>query len=185
MYKKFNEIYHFIDKFKEADLINLNAKVSLIYRNYNDKIDINLIKMIKSFCKKTKRKFYLANEIKLALSLNLDGAYIPSFNKSFRHNSYITKTNFRLIGSAHNYKEILIKQTQNVDLIFISPIYKTKKKEKFLDTYRFSNLKKLTKKKVIALGGINYSNFKKLRFTNCYGIASISSIESYYNGKSN
>ena len=55
MYKKFNEIYHFIDKFKEADLINLNAKVSLIYRNYNDKIDINLIKMIKSFCKKTKR----------------------------------------------------------------------------------------------------------------------------------
>ena len=105
--------------------------------------------------------------------------------KSFRHNSYITKTNFKLIGSAHNLKEILIKQTQNVDLIFISPIYKTKKKKNFLDTYRFINLKKLTKKKVIALGGINYSNFKKLRFTDCYGIASISSIKSYYNGKSN
>ena len=50
---------------------------------------------------------------------------------------------------------------------------------------RFINLKKLTRKKVIALGGINYSNFKKLRFTDCYGIASISSIKSYYNGKSN
>ena len=185
MYKNFNETYHFIDKFKEDDLIKLHNKISLIYRNYEKKININIIKKIKHFCKKADRKFYLANEIKLALSLNLDGAYIPSFNKSVRHNSYITKTNFRLIGSAHNLKEILIKQTQNVDLIFISPIYKTKKKEKFLDTYRFINLKKLTKKKVIALGGINYSNFKKLRLTDCYGIASISSIKSYYNGKSN
>ena len=185
MYKNFNETYHFIDKFKEDDLIKLSNKISLIYRNYEKKININIIKKIKDFCKKTNRKFYLANEIKLALSLNLDGAYIPSFNKDFRHNSYITKTNFKLIGSAHNLKEILIKQTQNVDLIFISPIYKTKKKKNFLDTYRFINLKKLTKKKVIALGGINYSNFKKLRFTDCYGIASISSIKSYYNGKSN
>ena len=122
MYKNFNETYHFIDKFKEDDLIKLHNKISLIYRNYEK---------IKDFCKRTNRKFYLANEIKLAVSLNLDGAYIPSFNKDFRHNSYITKTNFKLIGSAHNLKEILIKQTQNVDLIFISPIYKTKKKKIF------------------------------------------------------
>jgi len=185
MYKNFNETYHFISKFKEDDLIKLNSKISLIYRNYKDKINTNLIKKIKHFCKKTNRKFYIANEIKLALNLNLDGAYIPSFNKSIKHNSYTFKTNFKLIGSAHSLHEILTKQNQNVESIFISPIYKVKKKRAFLGIYRFINLKNLTKKKIIALGGINYSNFKRLKFTNCYGIASISSIKSYYNGKSN
>ena len=34
-------------------------------------------------CKKYKRKFYLANNHKLAWNLNLDGYYIPAFNKSF------------------------------------------------------------------------------------------------------
>jgi thiamine-phosphate pyrophosphorylase len=185
MYKNFNETYHFIDKFKEDDLLKLNPKVSLIYRNYINPIDINLIKKIRLFCKKTNRKFYLADKVKLAFNLNLDGAYIPSFNTSLKHNSYSARTNFRLIGSAHNIKEILIKNRQNVELIFLSPVYKTKNKKTFLGIYRFINLKNLTNKKIIALGGINNSNFKKLKFTNCYGIASISSIKSYYNGKSN
>ena len=88
MYKKFNKTYHFIDKFKESDLIKLNSKISLIYRNYKTKININIIKDIKKFCKKTNRKFYLANDVKLAYQLDLDGAYIPSFNKSLRHNSF-------------------------------------------------------------------------------------------------
>ena len=52
MYKNFNETYHFIDKFKEDDLLKLNPKVSLIYRNYINPIDINLIKKIRLFCKK-------------------------------------------------------------------------------------------------------------------------------------
>ena len=33
-------------------------------------------------CKLQKRKFYLANNLKLAKKLNLDGVYIPSFNKN-------------------------------------------------------------------------------------------------------
>ncbi len=58
-------------------------------------------------------------------------------------------------------------------------------KEKTDDSWneQFKILESKTLIKVIALGGINYSNFKKLRFTDCYGIASISCIKSYYNGK--
>jgi hypothetical protein len=37
MYKNFNETDHFIDKFKEDDLIKLSNKISLIYRNYEKK----------------------------------------------------------------------------------------------------------------------------------------------------
>ena len=177
MYKNFNEIYHFIDEFKETDLINLNAKISLIYRNYDNKIDLNLIKQIHSFCKKTKRKFYLANQIKLAYQLKLDGAYIPSFNKNLNHNYFIKKEKFILLGSAHNQKEIKIKQQQNVKLIFISQIFKIYKKNNYLGINKFLRLKNLSNLKIIALGGINKSNINKLKMLNCYGFASISFIK--------
>ena len=44
-------------------------------------------------------------------------------------------------------------------------------------------LKKITSNKVIALGGINNFNLKRLQLTNCFGIASISFIVGLYNGK--
>jgi thiamine-phosphate pyrophosphorylase len=177
MYKKFNEIYHFIDKFKETDFENLNAKISLIYRNYNNKIDVNLIKRIHSFCKKTKRKFYLANEIKLAYQLKLDGAYIPSFNKSLSHNYFIKNKKFKLLGSGHNQKEIKLKQKQNIKYIFLSPVFEISKNNSCLGINKFLILKNLSNQNIIALGGINKLNIKKLNMLNCYGFASISFIK--------
>jgi len=180
MYKEFNEIYHFIDEFKESDLVKLNSKISLIFRNYDKNTDITLIKKIKNFCKKTRRKFYLANETRLAYKLDLDGVYIPSFNKSINHNNFSKKKKFKIIGSAHNIKEILIKEKQKVDCIFISPLFKIKKKKKYIGICKFLLFKKLTKKKIIALGGINKFNVKQLKLIKCYGFASISFIKTFY-----
>ena len=64
----------------------------------------------KRYCKKKSVKFYLSNDIRLAIKLNLDGAYIPSFNKSFKHLSYSFKKEFKIVGSAHNLREIKIKE---------------------------------------------------------------------------
>ena len=36
-------------------------------------------------------KFFLSNNTKLAINLNLDGAYIPSFNKELNHLSFSIK----------------------------------------------------------------------------------------------
>ena len=47
------------------------------------KIDLNEILKIKKHCSKRNLRFYISNYFKLALKLNLDGAYLPSFNKSF------------------------------------------------------------------------------------------------------
>ena len=67
----------------------------------------------------------ISNNIKLALKLNLDGAYIPSFNTSKKHLSYSFKKKFLFIGSAHNLKEIRTKETQGIDKIVISSIFDT------------------------------------------------------------
>ena len=88
----------------------------------------------------------MANNVKLALKYNLNGAYIPSFNKDLKHLNYKTKPDFSIIGSAHNLKEIRIKESQNVSKIFISSIFKFNKN--YLGFYKFKNLSKNTKKKL-------------------------------------
>ncbi len=90
--------------------------------------------------------------------------------------SNLLKTKFKILGSAHNLKEIKIKELQNVDEIFLSPLFK-EKTNKQLDIYRYFNLRKTTKMKDISLGGINEKNIKKLKLIRPFGFAGISYFE--------
>ena len=91
--------YYFINKF-DTNIINKQDKQTvIIYRNYSSKkLDETLIIKIKKFCKKRSIKFYLSNDVKLAIKLDLDGAYIPSFNKNFNHLNYSYKKKIRNHG---------------------------------------------------------------------------------------
>ena len=172
--------YYFINKFNTNNIDKQDGQTAIIFRNYSSKkISEDVIIKIKNYCKKKSLKFYLSNDIKLAIKLNLDGAYIPAFNKSFMHNSYNLKKNFKLIGSAHNLAEIRIKEKQNVTSIFISSIFNNNKSNKFLDIYKFFNLMSLTKKNVICLGVINKDNVKKIDLLSIGSFGSISMLENY------
>ena len=111
----------------------------------------------------------------MAIKLKLDGAYIPSFNKNLNHLSYKYNKDFILLGSAHNYKEIRVKEIQKTKLIFLSYLFK--KNKNFLGLNKFKILINQTSTKVIALGGINCSNLKKLKLIKCVGYAGISFFE--------
>ena len=168
--------YYFINTL-DTNLINKQDKeTAIIYRNYkNLKNEKELILKIKNICKKKGIKFFIANNIKLAFNLNLDGAYIPSFNKNFSHLNYNFRKNFLLIGSAHNLKEIRIKELQKVQAIFISSLFKRNKN--YLGVNRFKSISKITKKIIIALGGISKENLKKIKLTKCRFFAGISFFE--------
>ena len=119
--------YYFINKFDTNNIDKQDKHTILIFRDYSKKTpDQRLILKIKKYCKKKSIKFYLSNNIKLAIKLNLDGVYIPAFNKSLKHLSYSYKKNFKIVGSAHNIKEIRIKENQNVGKIFLSSLFKKK-----------------------------------------------------------
>jgi thiamine-phosphate pyrophosphorylase len=177
MHKNLPKYYYFIDKFEKDDIKNINKNIAIIYRNYSKKIDIKLIQNIKKKLKKKKIKFFLANNIKLAIKLDLDGVYIPSYNTELKINSFSKRKKFLIIGSAHNLKEIKIKEKQGAQIIFLSPLFKTNKTSKFLGSIKFNMLSKMTDKKLIALGGINQTNIQKLFLLNAYGFASISFLK--------
>ncbi|MDC1126881.1 thiamine phosphate synthase [Candidatus Pelagibacter sp.] len=168
--------YYFINKFDTNNIDKQDKQTTIIYRNYSKKnVDESIILKIKKYCKKKSIDFYLSNNVRLAIKLNLDGAYIPSFNNSLKHLSYSYKKNFKLIGSAHNLKEIKVKENQNVNKIFLSSLFK--KNKNFLGINKFKLLSKLTQKDIVALGGISKENKKKLSLLGKSDFAGISYFE--------
>ena len=168
--------YYFINNFETNNIDKLDKQTVVIYRNYNSKsLNNELILKLKKYCQKKGIKFYLSNNVKLAMRLDLDGAYIPSFNKSTQHLSFSFKKKFSVIGSAHNIKEIKIKEKQRVSKIFISSVLK--KNKNYLGINKFKLISNLTKKKIVALGGISKENIKKLKLLNSSEFAGISYFE--------
>jgi thiamine-phosphate pyrophosphorylase len=168
--------YYFINKFDTNNIDKIDNQTIVIYRNYSSKIyDKDLILKIKKYLKKKSIKFYLSNNIKLAIKLDLDGAYIPSFNQSFNHLSYTYKKKFNILGSAHNLKEIRTKETQKVNKIFLSSLFKNNKN--YLGLNRFKILSNLTKKKIVVLGGVTSKRIKLLKLLNNPEFAGISYFE--------
>jgi len=175
MHNKILKKYYFINKFDQSHIDKQDKRTVIIYRNYDQKVDEKLIIKIKNYCKKKGNTFLLSNNIKLAVKLKLDGAYIPSFNKNTKHLSYSLTKKFIILGSAHNIYEMNTKELQNVNAIFLSSVFK--KNKNYLGINRFKLLSLLSKKPFIALGGIKNNNFKKLNLINCFGFAGISFFE--------
>ena len=124
MHNKILNKYYFIKKFDQSHIDKQDKKTIIIFRNYDQEINEKLILKIKNYCKKKGNIFLISNNIKLAIKLNLKGAYIPSFSKSIKHLSYTFKKDFIILGSAHNICEIRTKELQGVNAIFLSSIFK-------------------------------------------------------------
>jgi len=181
MHELVPKYYYFINKLDIEEIKDLNKKIAVIYRNYKDKPKKNEIELFLRFCKKKQIKFLISNYFDIAIKYKLDGFYIPSFNKKYYLKKNSNNKNFIIVGSAHNIRELKFKEKQNVNLVFISPIFKVKKKNIFLNIIKFNNLSKVSKNPTIALGGINPKNVKRLKMTSAFGFSGISHIKDLVN----
>ena len=130
MHKYLPNFFVFLDQYNSQLFKHNNINIGVIYRNYNNPHrEVELIKIAKA-CKKKRYKIFVSNDIKLALKVNADGIYIPSFNKTKRF-SNLEKKNLTILGSAHNQKEIKEKIIQKCDAIFLSPIFYVEKSKNF------------------------------------------------------
>ena len=172
MHKIFPKFFVFLDKYDSQIFRNNNINVGIIYRNYNaEKREDELIKIAKA-CKISRNQLFVSNDIKLAIKVKAEGIYIPSFNrtKSFAN---LEKKNIKILGSAHNQKEIQKKISQKCSAIFLSPIFYIKKSKKFLGLHKFNYLSSRNKTNILALGGISESNIHKLKLLNIKGFGGI------------
>ena len=71
--------YYFINKFDTNNIDKQDRQTTIIYRNYSTKADQTLILKIKRYCKKKSIKFYLSNNIKLAIKLRFRWCLYSSF----------------------------------------------------------------------------------------------------------
>ena len=168
-----------IENIKDFNLENIKIrnKFFIIYRN-NKKTDklVDLLRF-RQKCKLKAVKFYVANNIKLATSLKSDGIYLSSINKELKFLNY-KKQNFKIIGSAHNFKEISFKIKQGCSSILFSKLFLVDydKNAPFYGVVKFNNFSKITKE-LIPLGGIKEHNLNQLRNVFGKGIALLSEIK--------
>tara|TARA_E500000178_G_scaffold326093_1_gene354012 strand:- start:1838 stop:2410 length:573 start_codon:yes stop_codon:yes gene_type:complete len=179
MFIRKNKYFFIIESIKDIDLKNIKKrdKFSVIYRNKNNLENISDLLNYRRFCKLKSIKFYVANNTKLAVLLKSDGIYISAFNKSLKPLT-LKKSNFDLIGSAHNFHEIALKNKQGCKTILLSKLFLVNydKTAPSLGVVKFNNCL-LVDKNLIPLGGITIKNLNNLNNINCEGFALLSEIK--------
>jgi len=169
-------------KFFYFDKIIYNKKNLLRFKNisyiciWDTKNNIKQIKIEREFCKKNNIKYYMSNNINLAKFLKADGIHIPS---SFKRKIHNVNSNMDIIGTAHRRNDCYIKMNQGCKGIFISPLFYNNKYSlnKILGPIKFSNISKVCKTEIYALGGVRVNNIKILNFLKLNGVGGVSLFE--------
>ena len=169
-----------IENTKNINIKNIKKynKFIIIYRNLNIKESLYDLKRFRKRRKLKSIKFYVANDIKLAISLNSDGIYLSSYNKTFKA-LFLKKLNYKIIGSAHNISEIYSKFNQGCSYILFSKLFKVDytKHSPYLGIVKFNKFINSISKNLIPLGGIKASNLSSLKNINSKGFAIMSEIK--------
>jgi len=121
-------------------------------------------KKIKKICKAFNVKFIINDNPYIAKEVNADGCHLGQSDMSIKRARQIIKS--KIIGiTCHNSIKLAKEAYQNkANYIAIGAFYKTKtKKTKYMATFRdLKKIKKIFKKPIVAIGGINQNNYKKL-----------------------
>ena len=133
-------------------------------KNQKRKKKISIGKKIKKICKKYNVKFLVNDDPELAKKLNSDGCHLGQKDMDILKARKILKN--KIIGvTCHNSKN-LIRQAinDNANYIAIGAFFQSKtKKVKFKANIDLLNYaKNITNIPIVAIGGIKFSNYKKL-----------------------
>ena len=158
-----------INKSFYQDLTNVlkQKKVSLFQlrlKKESTKKKLIIGKKVKKICKKFKVKFLINDDVFVAKKLNADGCHLGQKDMDIVKARKVIGD--KIIGlTCHNSLKLVKAAKKNkVDYIAIGAFYHSKtKKVKFkAPTDLIRKVKKITKTPIVAIGGINSDNYKKL-----------------------
>ena len=146
-------------------------------KKYSLKQKIIIGRKIYQICKKNKVKFLVNDDPVLSKKLNADGCHLGQKDMSVKNARKIIGN--KIIGiTCHNSIRLAKAAiTENVSYIAFGAFFSTvTKKVKFkANTKILKEIKKLTNTPIVAIGGINFDNYKKLLLNN----ANLLAISSY------
>ncbi len=153
--------------FKSLELVFKSKKVSFFQlRLKNEKLSKKILfsKKIIKICRKYGVKFLVNDDPILALKVNADGCHLGQKDMSINEAKKILKN--KIIGvTCHNSIRLAKKALMDgANYIAVGAFYKTKtKKVKFRAKLSIlGKIKKISDNPIVAIGGINEKNYKKL-----------------------
>ncbi|MDB9815431.1 thiamine phosphate synthase [Candidatus Pelagibacter sp.] len=137
-------------------------------KKYSLKQKIIIGRKIHQICKKNKVKFLVNDDPVLSKKLNADGCHLGQKDMTVKNARKIIGN--KIIGiTCHNSIRLAKAAiTENVSYIAFGAFFSTvTKKVKFkANTKILKEIKKLTNTPIVAIGGINFDNYKKLLLNN-------------------
>jgi len=137
-------------------------------KKYSLKQKIIIGRKIHQICKKNKVKFLVNDDPILSKKLNADGCHLGQKDMSVKNARKIIGN--KIIGITCHNSIRLAKAAinENVSYIAFGAFFSTvTKKVKFkANTKILKEIKKLTNTPIVAIGGINFDNYKKLLLNN-------------------
>ena len=153
----YNELTDIL-KLKKVSFFQLRLK------NVSFKKKIIIGGKIKKICKKYKTKFLINDDAMLSKKLDTDGCHLGQKDMKISEARKIIKK--KIIGiTCHNSIRLAKLAVKNkADYLAFGAFYtsKTKRTKYKADLSLLKNIKKLTKTPIVAIGGINSENYKKL-----------------------
>lgn len=134
---------------------------------------------IKEVCDKYSIPFIINDRLDIALAVKSDGIHLGQDDLPIEEAYKLTKGNYYLGLSTKNLKQVLdANEKEYVDYIGFGSIFPTKTKEdaKLNGLEKLKEVLKISKKPVVAIGGINHSNVEKVLKIGCKNIAVVSAI---------
>ena len=168
------QFYHDLNKVLETRKVGL---FQLRLKKYSFKQKILIGKKIQRICKKNNIKFIVNDDPILSKTLNADGCHLGQKDMDIKNARKIIGN--KIIGvTCHNsIKLAKAAIKENTDYIAFGAFFSTKTKKVIFkaDIKILNKIKKLTKTPIVAIGGINFDNYKKLLLNN----ANLLAISSY------
>lgn len=145
---------------------------AVILRDYRAKNRQSLAVKYSTLCKTRSVKFFVGGDSEIASTVEADGLHLPEFAKaSFQRKNWTGP----ISASCHSLNDLIDAHNLGADIGFLSPVFATKSHTAAitLGAQQFHEIASQSPIPVLALGGIDAGNARKLSNRNVVGFGAI------------
>ena len=173
-------LFAMTDEARDADpfpLINSLPKgAGLIFRHYAHPARTDLACRVVTACRKSSLKCLIAGDPEIARKSGADGLHLPEYQLTWARYPAFRPQNWLITGAAHSAFSLHRAEALNLDAVLLSPVFPTASHPggKALGLMNFMKLCRTSSIPVIALGGVQAHQARRLKLAGAAGLAGIS-----------